>query len=173
LQIIPEIVYRITRRTKVEKLREIASRKVVAVAERASEKAVFRDNMHNFWSAVFQCYLKIDERFKTIAILFPGVRKVIHCSEILAGDILVSDFHSGMNFGFLDGGLSPVMIRVIENDGDLTTGEVLGVGIGDFTSMRYVGMTGNFKNEIWYFISHKFTVIEGFKPHARSGFPGR
>jgi hypothetical protein len=155
----------------VEKLKEIASQKVVAVAERASKNAVFRNNMHNFWSAVFQCYLKIDERFVTISSLFPGVRKVIHCSEILTGDILVSDFHSGMNFGFLDGGLSPVMIRVMENYGDTITGEILGVGIGDITSMRYVGKTGIFKNELWYFISHKFTVIDGCKPHVLRGFP--
>ncbi len=126
------------------------------------EKAVFRNNMHNFWSAVFHCYLKIEERFQTISYLFPGVKKVIHCSEIMAGDILVSDFHSGMNFGFLDGGLLPVKIRVLENDGDLVTGEVLCVGGGDI-AMRFVGKTGKFKNEIWYFISHKFTVIEGFK----------
>ncbi len=147
----------------MEKLREIASKKVIAVAERASEKAVFRNNMHNFWSAVFQCYLKIDERFRSISYLFPGVRRVIHYTEIKSGDILVSDFHSGMNFGFVDGGLAPVKIRVLKNDGELITGEVLGVGIGDITSMRYVGKTGNFRNEIWYFISHKFTVIEGFK----------
>lgn len=147
----------------MERLKEIASKKVVAVAQRASERAVFRDNKHNFWSAVFHCYLKIDERFQSISYLFPGVKKVIHYSEIMPGDILVSDFHSGMNFGFLDGGLSPLKIRVLENDGDLITGEVLSVGIGDITSMRFVGTTGNFKNEIWYFVSHKFTVVEGFK----------
>ncbi len=147
----------------MEKLMEIASKKVVAVAERASEKAVFRNNMHNYWSAVFHCYLKIDERFQVITYLFPGVRKVIHCSEIKPGDILVSDFHSGMNFGFLDGGLSPIKIRVLKYDGDLITGEVVGVGIGDITNMRYLGKVGNFKNEIWYFVSHKFSVIDGFK----------
>lgn len=147
----------------MEKLREIASQKVVAVAERASEKAIFRNNMHNYWSAVFQCYLKIDERFQAISLLFPGVKKVIHCSEIMPGDILVSDFHSGMNFGFLDGGLSPIKIRVLRYDGDLITGEVLGVGTEDIQSMRFLGKVGNFKNEIWYFVSHKFSVIEGFK----------
>jgi hypothetical protein len=147
----------------LEKLREIASKKVVAVVERASEKAVFRNNMHNYWSAVHQCYLKIDERFQSISYLFPGVRKVIHYSEIMSGDILVSDFHSGMNFGFVDGGLSPVKIRVLEKEGDSITGKVLSVGIGDITSMRYVGQIGNFRNEIWYFVSHKFTVIEGYK----------
>ena len=147
----------------MEKLKGIASKKVLSIAEKASERAVFRNNMHNFWSAVFHCYLKIDERFQTISYLFPGVKKVIHCSEIMAGDILVSDFHTGMNFGFLDGGLSPVKIRVLQNNGDLITGKVLCVGIGDITGMRYVGKTGNFKNEIWYFIAHKFTVIEGFK----------
>jgi len=151
----------------VEKLREIASKKVIAVAQRASERAVFRDNMHNFWSAVFHSYLIIDERFQSISYLFPGVKKVIHSSEIMPGDILVSDFHSGMNFGFLDGGLSPVKIRVLGSDGDLITGEVLSVGIGDITSMRYVGKTGNFRNEIWYFVSHKFTVVEGFKRQER------
>jgi hypothetical protein len=147
----------------MEKLKEIASKKVLSVVERASEKAVCRNNTHNFWSAVFHYYLKIDERFQAISYLFPGVRKVVHYSEIMAGDILISDFHSGMNFGFLNGGLSPVKIRVLTNDGDLITGMVVGVGIGDITSMRYVGKTGNFKNEIWYFVSHKFTVIEGFK----------
>ncbi len=151
----------------MEKLKEIASKKVIAVALRASERAVFRNDMHNFWSAVFHCYLKIDERFQSISYLFPGVKKVIHCSEIMPGDILVSDFHSGMNFGFLGGGLSPLKIRVLENDGDLITGEVLGAGIGDITSMRHVGKTGNFKNEIWYFVSHKFTVVEGFKQKER------
>ncbi len=150
----------------MEKLKEIASKKVIAVAQRASEKAVYRDNKHNFWSAVFQCYLKIDERFQSISYLFPGVKKVIHCSEIMPGDILISDFHSGMNFGFLEGGLSPLKIRVLENDGGLIRGMVLGVGIGDITSMRYVGKTGNFKNEIWYFVSHKFAVIEGFKQYG-------
>jgi hypothetical protein len=153
------------RDVNTEKLQLIASKKVLAVAERASEKAVFRNDMHNYWSAVLQCYLKIDERFDVISYLFPGVRKVIHYSEIIPGDILVSDFHSGMNFGFLDGGLSPVKIRVLGNNGDLIKGMVLGVGIGDITSMRYVGKTGNFKNEIWYFVSHKFTVIEGFNRH--------
>ncbi len=145
------------------KLSEIASKKVVAVAERASENAIFRNNMHNYWSAVFQCYLKIDERFRIITYLFPGVSKVIHVSEIMPGDILVSDFHSGMNFGFLDGGLSPIKIRVLRSVGDIITGEVVGVGIGDISSMRYLGKVGNFKNEIWYFVSHKFTVIEGLK----------
>jgi hypothetical protein len=151
----------------VERLREIASKKVVAVAERASKKAEYRDNMHNYWSAVYQTYLKIDERFQSISYLFPGVSRVIHFSEILPGDILVSDFHSGMNFGFIDGGLSPVKIRVLNNDGDLITGMVLGVGIGDIRSMRQVGKTGSFKNEIWYFISHKFMVVEGFKQSGR------
>jgi hypothetical protein len=145
-----------------EKLKQIASKKVIAVAERASEKAVFRNDMHNFWSAVFHSYLKIEERFQAISYLFPGVRKVIHSSEIMPGDILVSDFHSGMNFGFLEGGITPVKIRVLGNNGDLITGMVVGVGIGDITSMRYVGKTGNFKNEIWYFVSHKFIVIDGF-----------
>lgn len=151
----------------MEKLKEIASKKVVAVAQRASERAVFRNDMHNFWSAVFHSYLKIDERFRSLSYLFPGVKRVIHSSEIKPGDILVSDFHSGMNFGFLDGGLSPLKIRVLANDGDLIAGKVLSVGIGDITSMRYVGKTGNFKNEIWYFVSHKFTIVEGSKQKER------
>ncbi len=150
----------------MEKLKDIASKKVIAVAHRASERAVSRNDKHNFWSAVFQCYLKIDERFQSISYLFPGVKKVIHFSEIMPGDILISDFHSAMNFGFLEGGLSPVKIKVLDSDGDLIRGIVLGVGIGDIASMRYVGKTGNFKNEIWYFVSHKFTVIEGFKRHG-------
>lgn len=148
---------------KMERLKEIATKKVVAVAERASKKAIFRDNMHNFWSAVFHCYLNIEQRYESLSYLFPGVKKVIHCSEVMHGDILVSDFHSGMNLGFLHGGLSPVKIRVLESDGDLITGEVLGVGIGDFPNMHLLGKIGDFKNEVWYFISHRFSVIEGFK----------
>lgn len=147
----------------MERLRGIASRKVIAIAERASKRAVVRNNMHNFWSAVLHCYLRIDERFMTLSYLFPGIRRVIHCSEILSGDVLVSDFHSGMNLGFLEGGDSPVKIRVLRSDGDTITGKVVGVGIGDIRSMRYVGTTGKFKNEIWYFVAHKFAVIEGFK----------
>jgi hypothetical protein len=147
----------------MERLRGIASRKVIAVAERASKRAVVRNNMHNFWSAVLHCYLRIDERFQAISSLFPGVRRVIHSSEILPGDILVSDFHSGMNLGFLQGGTAPVKIRVLGNDGDTIKGKVVGVGVGDIGSMRYLGTTGNFRNELWYFVSHKFTVIEGFR----------
>jgi hypothetical protein len=92
--------------------------------------------MHNFWSAVLHCYLRIEERFQTISNVFPGVIRVIHNSEILPGDVLISDFQSGMNFGFLEGGLSPVKIRVLAKDGDVITGKVLGVGIGDFESMH-------------------------------------
>lgn len=150
-------------RAEVEKLEKIASKKVVAVAQRASTGAVFRDNRHNFWSALFHCYVKIDERFRLMSYLFPGVKRVIHSSEIMTGDILVSDFHSGMNLGFLQGGLSPLKIRVLQHDGDLVTGKVLSAGIGDITSMRHVGTIGKFKNEIWYFVSHRFTVIDGFK----------
>ncbi len=149
----------------MEKLRIIATKKVIDVAGRASQRAIFRNNMHNFWSAVFHCYLKIEERFLTISYLFPGVTRVIHNTEIISGDLLISDFHSGMNFGFLEGGLSPVKIRVLRKDGDVILGKVVGVGIGDIESMRYVGKTGTFKNEIWYFVSHKFAVIEGFKEH--------
>lgn len=144
-------------------LSEIATKKVVAVAGRASERAIFRNNMHNFWSAVFQCYMKIEERFQTLSYLFPGVRRVIHNSEIISGDLLISDFQSGMNFGFLEGGLSRVKIQVLRKDGDVITGKVVSVGIGDIENMRYVGKTGTFKNEIWYFVSHKFAVIEGYK----------
>ncbi|MDD2335773.1 MAG: hypothetical protein PHD01_04260 [Geobacteraceae bacterium] len=147
----------------MEKLSQIATKKVIAVAERASERAIYRNNMHNFWSAVFQCYLKIEERFQTLSYLFPEVRRVIHNTEIMSGDLLISDFHSGMNVGFLEGGLSPVKIRVLEKNGDEVKGKIVGVAIGDIKSMRYVGETGTFKNEIWYFVSHKFAVIEGFK----------
>lgn len=143
----------------MKKLNEIATKKVVAVAARASERAIFRNNMHNFWSAVLHCYLRIEERFETLSYLFPGVNRVIHNSEILSGDVLVSDFQSGMNFGFLEGGLSPVKIRVLTKDGDVITGKVMSVGIGGFKSMHYVGTTGTFRNEIWYFVAHKFTLI--------------
>lgn len=163
------VVFPMTRRASVKKLNEIATKKVVAVAGRASERAIFRNNMHNFWSAVLHCYLRIEERFQTISNVFPGVIRVIHNSEILPGDVLISDFQSGMNFGFLEGGLSPVKIRVLAKDGDVITGKVLGVGIGDFESMHYVGTTGTFRNEIWYFVAHKFTLINCHPPEpARS-----
>jgi hypothetical protein len=147
----------------VKKLSEIATKKVVDVAGRASVRAVSRNNMHNFWSAVWHCYLKVEERFQTLSVLFPGIKRVIHNSEILTGDLLISDFHSGMNFGFLEGGLAPVKIRVLERNGDVITGKIVGVGVGDIASMHYVGRTGTFRNEIWYFIAHKFAVIDGLK----------
>lgn len=145
----------------MEKLRGIASKKVLAVAERASKRAVFRNDMHNYWSAVYHTYLNIGERYQAISDLFPGITRVIHCSEILYGDILVSDFHSGMNLGFIGGELTPVKIRALKNEGGSITGEVLEVVPGDAASLRQVGKTGTFKNEIWYFISHKFVVIKG------------
>lgn len=147
----------------MERLRQIASKKVVGIAERVSYRAVSREEKHNYWSAVLQCYLNIEKRFDKLSESFPGVRKVIHCSEIMTGDLLISDFHSGMNLGFLGGNLSPLQIRVLRHEGDVIIGLIVGVGVGDITNMRFVGKTGAFRNEIWYFVSHRFSVVGGHK----------
>ena len=46
------VVFSWTRIANVEKLNEIAAEKVVALIETVSGRAICRNNMHNFWSAV-------------------------------------------------------------------------------------------------------------------------
>jgi len=46
------VVFSWTRIANVEKLNEIAAEKVVALIETVSGRAICRNKMHNFWSAV-------------------------------------------------------------------------------------------------------------------------
>jgi hypothetical protein len=83
--------------------------------------------------------------------------RVIHNSEVKKGDVLVSDFHIGLNYGFMNGGTEPVRIRALEVDGELLKGAVMSSGDEESREIGY------FKNELWFFISHRFTIYTSGK----------
>jgi hypothetical protein len=138
-------------------LRSITSGKVIKIAMRAVERAEKYDCKHPFWNGLADCYVKIVQRIKLLNDIFPGITRVIHNSEAKKGDVLVSDFNTGLNFGFMNGGLEPVKIRVLEVDGELLKGMVLRSGEEESKEVGY------FKNELWFFISHRFTIYSSAK----------
>lgn len=133
-------------------LRCIASENIVKMTLRAVERAELYDCGHPLWNGFANCYTRIITRLETLNEIFPGIKKVIHNSEVKKGDVLVSDFHVGLNYGYMYGGLEPVRIRVLEVDGETVKGIVLQPGSEESAEVGY------FKNELWFFISHKFTV---------------
>jgi hypothetical protein len=62
-----------------------------------------------------------------------------------------------LNYGYMNGGNEPVRIRVLDVDGETVKGTVLRSGHGEGDE------TGYFKNELWFFISHKFAVYSSTK----------
>ncbi len=148
---------RIMWRRELEELKNITSGKVMGIVLRAVERADRYDCAHPFWNALAHTYLKIGQRAGELNGIFPGITRVIHNSEVKKGDVLVSDFQSGLNYGFMNGGAAPVRVRVLEVDGEMLKGEVLRSGNSEYTEIGY------FKNELWYFISHKFTVYSAGK----------
>ncbi len=99
----------------------------------------------------------LGRRIKTLNYIFPGITRVIHNEEVKKGDLLISDFHIGLKYGFMNGGTEPVMIRMLEVDGELLKGAVLTSGNDKG------GEIGYFKNEMWFFISHRFTIYSSGK----------
>jgi len=138
-------------------LKSFASPKVVNMTLRAVDRATLYDCRHPFWNSLADCYVRIPARREALSRTFPGITRVIHNSEILVGDILVSDFHTGLNYGFLFGGMESVQIRVLEADGEMVKGEVMRPGAGKGSEI------GSFRNEVWFFVSHKFAVYSGAK----------
>jgi hypothetical protein len=143
---------------KLEELHSIASRRVVDMTLRAVDRAELYDSRHPFWNAIANSYIKILQRIETLRETFPGITRVIHNSEIIRGDILVSDFQTGLNFGQFYAGNEPTKICALEENVDTLEGKVLRPGCEDSSEI------GIFKNEIWYFISHRFTVISNKRP---------
>ncbi len=138
---------------ELEELKYVTSGKVLKIALRAVERAERYDCGHPFWNALADGYMKIGRRIEALSSVFPGITRVIHNSEVKQGDVLVSDFKTGLNYGFMGGGTEPVGVRVLEVDDDLVKGEVLSPG------NNAGGEIGYFKNELWFFISHRFTVF--------------
>ncbi len=138
-------------------LKSVTSAKVMKITMRAVERAEKYDCKHPFWNGLADCYVRIVHRIRSLNEMFPGIKRVIHNSEVKKGDILVSDFHTGLNYGFMNGGNEPVRIRVLEVDGELLKGIVLG---SDEAESNEIGF---FKNELWFFISHRFTIYSSVK----------
>jgi hypothetical protein len=144
-------------RQELDELKSITSGKVLQIALRAVERAEKYDCRHPFWNGLANCYLKVGQRIKTLNDIFPGITRVIHNSEVKKGDMLVSDFHIGLNYGFMNGGTEPVRIRALEVDGELLKGAVMRSGDEESREIGY------FKNELWFFISHRFTIYTSGK----------
>jgi hypothetical protein len=142
-------------------LSSIATGKVIKMTLRAIGRAELFEARHPFWNSLARCYVRVLEQFDVMNELFPGITRVVHNSEILRGDILVSDFTIGLNFGSMDGKIVPLKIRVLEVDGDTVTGAVLQGG--DYRDNEVC----SFKNELWFFMSHKFGVLKGRKKKIR------
>lgn len=143
---------------ELERLRTISSGKVMAIALRAVDRAERYECKHPFWNAMAQCYLQAGQRLEELNTLFPGINRLIHHSEVIRGDVLVSDFKLGLNYGFVNGGTDPVGVRVLEVDGELLKGDVMR------SADKGYNETGQFKNELWFFISHKFAIYSSAKP---------
>jgi len=143
---------------ELDELKHVASGEVMGIALRAVERAERYDCKHPFWNSMANCYMRIGERNKALSGNFPGIKRVIHNDEVMKGDLLVSDFEIGLNYGFMNGGLEPVGVRVLEVDGELLKGEVLR------SRSEGCGEIGYFKNELWFFISHRFAIYLSRKP---------
>lgn len=143
---------------ELERLRDISSGKVMAIALRAVDRAERYECKHPFWNAMANCYLQAGQRLEELNTLFPGINRLIHHSEVIRGDVLVSDFKIGLNYGFVNGGTNPVGVRVLEVDEELLKGEVMRSIKNGYNEI------GQFKNELWFFISHKFAVYSSGKP---------
>ncbi len=146
----------------LSQLKSITSGNVLQIALRAVERAERYDCRHPFWNSLAGCYVRVTQRLKLLNDVFPGITRVIHNSEVKKGDVLVSDFHIGLNYGFMNGGTEPVRIRVLEVDGDTVKGAVLRPGNEENKEIGY------FKNELWYFISHRFTIYTSGKAAKNS-----
>jgi hypothetical protein len=142
---------------ELSELRSITSGNVMKIAMRAVERAEKYDCKHPFWNSLADCYVRIVHRIKSLNDMFPGIKRIIHNSEVKKGDMLVSDFYTGLNFGFMNGGTEPVKIRVLEVDGELLKGMVLRSNYDESKEIGY------FKNELWFFISHRFTIYTSGK----------
>lgn len=136
----------------LSKLRYIASEKVMKVTLRAIVRAELYDGRHPFWNALASCYTRMAQRLERLNDTFTGISKVIHNSEIKTGDILVSDFNTGLNFGYMGGGLESVKVRVLETGREITKGMVVNTCNSEDIEIGY------FRNELWFFISHKFMI---------------
>jgi hypothetical protein len=137
----------------LEELKTIASPKVVELTLRAVDRAGLYESRHPFWNAIANSYIRIIQRIVTLRETYPDIKRVIHNAEVKTGDILVSDPNTGLNFGYMSGGSETTKIIALENKRGELTGMVLRQGSEDNHEV------GSFKNEIWYFISHKFTMI--------------
>jgi len=137
----------------LEELKTFASPKVVELTLRAVDRAELYESKHPFWNAIANSYIKIIQRIVTLRETFPDIKRVIHNAEVKTGDILVSDSNTGLNFGYMLGGPDPTKIIALEKNRGSLTGMVLRQGTEDNREI------GSFKNEIWYFISHKFAMI--------------
>lgn len=128
------------------------------IAPRAVERAGKHYCGHPLWNGLAGCYVKVIERFRMLDDIFPGITRIIHDSEVKKGDVLVGDFHGGLNYGFMYDGTDPAKVRVLEVDGDVLEGTVQRPGGEEGKEIGY------FRNEIWFFISHKFAVYSSGKP---------
>lgn len=137
----------------LSELKGVASEEVVAKTLRAAERAELYGCKHPLWNALADCYTGIVGRMLILNESFPGISKIIGNSEVKRGDMLVSDFHAGMNYGHLGGDLNPVLVRVVESDGDIVKGMIISP-----RTCQDVGV-GFFRNEVWFFISHKYKVL--------------
>lgn len=138
-------------------LQAIASGNVLKIALRAIERAERYDCGHPFWNSLAGCYVNVIKRFRLLNDMFPGITRIIHNSEVKKGDVLVSDFYSGLNYGYMYGGTEPVKVRALEVDGDVLKGTVLRSGSEESKEIGY------FRNELWFFISHRFTIYSSGK----------
>jgi len=142
---------------ELDDLKSVASGKVLKIAQRAVERAERYDCAHPFWNGLANCYMKIGRRMEALNDLFPGITRVIHNGEVKKGDVLVCDFQIGLNYGYMNGGFEPVKIRVLEVDGDTLKGVVMGAGNDENKEIGY------FKNELWFFVSHRFVIYSSGK----------
>ncbi len=140
-------------RHMLEELKSIATPKVVNMTLRAVERAELYDSRHPFWNAIADTYIGILKRYALLRETFPDIIRAVHNSEIKKGDIVVSDYYSGLNFGQVSGGFEPAKICVCDTTEDILVGKLF------FQEGGSGRETAVFKNEIWYLISHKFTVI--------------
>ncbi|HET6418904.1 MAG TPA: hypothetical protein VFG19_02030 [Geobacteraceae bacterium] len=146
---------------ELDELKSVASGKVLEIAHRAVERAERYGCGHPFWNGLANCYAKISRQMETLNGLFPGITRVIHNSEVKKGDVLVCDFHIGLNYGYMNGGVEPVKIRALEIDGDTLKGAVMEAGNDENREIGY------FKNELWFFISHRFAIYTSGKSSKR------
>jgi hypothetical protein len=115
------------------------------------------ESRHPFWNSIANSCIKILQRIETLRETFPDIVRVIHNDEVIRGDILVSDFHIGLNYGHLSGGYEPTKICALENDGDMLAGRVLRPGREDGSELGFFKL-GVGDDVYWLIKATKVTV---------------